>query len=67
LSDHVREWTFALVDLAGFSALTEWHGDDLAADLAADFADIVEQQLGPADQPGHTTGEWSQTGRGSVC
>lgn len=30
--------TFLFADLAGFTALTEAHGDDRAADLAADFA-----------------------------
>lgn len=29
--------TFVFADLAGFTALTEAHGDELAADLAADF------------------------------
>lgn len=31
------EHTFVFADLAGFTALTESHGDDRAADLAADF------------------------------
>lgn len=35
------EWTFALVDLAGFTALTETHGDEQAADLATEFADLA--------------------------
>jgi len=32
------EQTFLFADLAGFTALTEAHGDDRAADLVADFA-----------------------------
>lgn len=43
-------WTFALVDLAGFTALTETHGDDAAADLATEFADLARAQLGPDDK-----------------
>lgn len=34
---HPREHTFLFADLAGFSALTEAHGDERAADLVADF------------------------------
>lgn len=32
------EATFCFVDLAGFTALTEAHGDDAAADLIARFS-----------------------------
>lgn len=45
-----REWTFILIDLAGFTALTEAHGDDRAADLAVGFAELAEAQLGPGDR-----------------
>lgn len=37
--------TFLFADLAGFSALTEAHGDEEAAELAADFADQVRDLL----------------------
>lgn len=43
------EWTFSLVDLAGFTALTETHGDHHAADLAVAFTDLARVQLGPED------------------
>ena len=35
------EATFAFVDLAGFTALTEAQGDEDAADVATRFADIA--------------------------
>jgi class 3 adenylate cyclase/YHS domain-containing protein len=37
--------TFLFADLAGFVALTEAHGDDAAADAAADFAEGVRELL----------------------
>lgn len=40
------EATFAFVDLAGFTALTEAHGDDAAADLIARFVAAVDASLG---------------------
>lgn len=43
------ERTFAMIDLAGFTALTEAHGDDHAADLATEFADLARTSLGPGD------------------
>ena len=43
-------WTFAMVDLAGYTALTEWHGDEQAADLATLFADLAGNSLGPQDR-----------------
>jgi len=39
------EATFCFVDLAGFTALTEAHGDDAAADLVTRFADTVDAAL----------------------
>jgi adenylate cyclase len=39
------EGTFCFVDLAGFSALTEAHGDDAAADLALRFTGMVREAL----------------------
>ncbi len=42
---HDVEATFCFVDLAGFSALTEAHGDDAAADLAVRFTGLVTETL----------------------
>ena len=53
MSTHASEgpaWTFAMVDLAGFTALTEAHGDAQAADLAVAFADLAAERLGSADR-----------------
>jgi adenylate cyclase len=44
-----NKWTFAMVDLAGFTALTEAHGDDDAADLAVTFANLAAECLDPGD------------------
>ncbi|WP_187368804.1 adenylate/guanylate cyclase domain-containing protein [Baekduia soli] len=43
------ESTFMFADIAGFTALTEAHGDDEAADLALEFCRRVSRQLGPED------------------
>jgi class 3 adenylate cyclase len=40
-----RTQTFLFADLAGFTALTEAHGDEEAAELASDFFDQVRQLL----------------------
>jgi adenylate cyclase len=40
--------TFVFADIAGFTALTEAHGDEQAASLVTDFCDAVKAQL-PAD------------------
>ena len=45
----MAEHTFLFADLAGFSALTEAHGDEDAADLVADFCDCVRDLLGEYD------------------
>lgn len=45
-----RAWTFAIVDLAGYTALTETHGDEHAADLAVRFADLATSCLSGADR-----------------
>jgi adenylate cyclase len=39
--------TFMFADIAGFTALTEAHGDEHAATLAADFCDAVKAELPP--------------------
>lgn len=51
------EWTFAMVDLAGFTALTESHGDEHAADLAVGFANVVRAELGASDRLVKTIGD----------
>ena len=50
-------WTFALIDLAGFTALTESHGDDTAADLAMHFVDVAHRHLTPRDRLIKTLGD----------
>jgi len=40
-----RTQTFLFADLAGFTALTEAHGDEEAAELAADFCDCLRELL----------------------
>ena len=39
------EHTFLFADLAGFTALTEAHGDEHAVELAADFTDCIRSLL----------------------
>ena len=39
------EATFVFADIAGFTALTEAHGDEQAATLVADFCDAVTAEL----------------------
>jgi adenylate cyclase len=46
----MTEWTFAMVDLAGYTALTETHGDEHAAELAVGFAALATTCLGPDDR-----------------
>jgi adenylate cyclase len=44
------EATFAFIDLAGYTALTEAKGDEDAADLATGFAELTQSALGPGDR-----------------
>lgn len=44
------EATFGFIDLAGFTALTETHGDRAAVDLLDRFEAIVVAALGPEDR-----------------
>ena len=44
-ADHVEESTFVFADLAGFTALTEAHGDDSATLIAGDFTAAVRKML----------------------
>ena len=46
----MTSWTFAMVDLAGYTALTETHGDDLAADLAVAFTGLARANLADGDR-----------------
>src|SRR5687768_11082253 len=39
------EATFMFADIAGFTALTEAHGDEEAAELVADFCAAVQAEL----------------------
>jgi len=45
-----QEWTFAMIDLAGFAALTDSHGDAQAADLATGFSELARSSLGGGDK-----------------
>ena len=44
------EATFAFIDLAGFTALTEAQGDEDAADVAVRFAGVTQSVLAPGDR-----------------
>ena len=46
---HAEAATFVFADIAGFTALTEAHGDEEAADLVADFCDAVKAELPSCD------------------
>lgn len=41
--------TFIFADMSGFTALTEAHGDEAAADLAAEFSEAVAPRLDKRD------------------
>lgn len=45
-----RTSTFAMIDLAGYTALTEHHGDLQAADLATAFAELARSCLRDGDR-----------------
>jgi adenylate cyclase len=45
-----NEATVAFVDLAGFAALTEVHGDARAVELVEEFEDFAAAALGPEDR-----------------
>ncbi len=51
------EATFGFVDLAGFTALTEEHGDFDAADMATRFAELAHAALGQGDRLIKTLGD----------
>jgi class 3 adenylate cyclase/YHS domain-containing protein len=48
-ADHVGSTTFLFADLAGFTALTEAHGDDSATMIAGDFTAAVRRILADFD------------------
>jgi adenylate cyclase len=49
--------TICFIDLEGFTALTEAHGDEDAADLATRFAKLTRSVLGPRDRLIKTLGD----------
>jgi class 3 adenylate cyclase/YHS domain-containing protein len=49
--------TFSFIDLEGFTAHTEAHGDENAADLATRFAELTRAALGPGDRLVKTIGD----------
>jgi adenylate cyclase len=51
------EATFGFIDLAGFTALTETHGDHDAADMATRFAELTRAALGARDRLVKTLGD----------
>jgi len=52
-----QERTFAFVDLAGFTAATEVHGDLAAVELARRLEEVTEDALGATDQLVKTIGD----------
>jgi len=56
-SDTQVEATFAFVDLAGFTAMTEAHGDAEAVAMVRAFRDRALQVLGPDDELVKTIGD----------
>jgi adenylate cyclase len=49
--------TFCFIDLEGFTAHTEAHGDERAADLATHFAELTRSALAPGDRLVKTIGD----------
>jgi class 3 adenylate cyclase len=47
-ADAATEATFLFADIAGFTALTEAHGDEEAAALVAEFCRAVKAELAPS-------------------
>ena len=42
------EATFCFVDIAGYTALTDLHGEKAAADLVDEFSDLVRSSVEPS-------------------
>ncbi|HJT90727.1 MAG TPA: adenylate/guanylate cyclase domain-containing protein [Mycobacterium sp.] len=59
------EATFAFIDLAGFTALTETHGDMAAVALLDRFEAMVDAALGPSDRLVKTIGDAVMVAYGS--
>jgi len=57
LADGPLEATFAFVDLAGFTALNEAHGDEEAVNLADRFETLTRDSLAPGDRLIKTIGD----------
>jgi adenylate cyclase len=57
MSTRSVERTLAFVDLAGFTALTEAHGDEHAVATLSRFREITEDALGPTDVLVKTIGD----------
>jgi class 3 adenylate cyclase/YHS domain-containing protein len=51
------EQTFLFADLAGFTALTEAHGDEEAADLAGRFFNVIREMLATCGEEVKTIGD----------
>ena len=45
--DSNNEATFCIVDIAGYTALTDTHGEQAAADLVDDFAGLNRASVEP--------------------
>lgn len=56
-TDETVEATFAFVDLAGFTAMTEAHGDAEAVAIVRAFRERALQVLGPGDELVKTIGD----------
>ena len=44
------EATFCFVDIAGYTALTDTHGEVAAADLIDDFSELIRLSIKPPGQ-----------------
>jgi adenylate cyclase len=49
--------TFCFVDIAGYTALTDSHGELAAADLVADFRDLIKTCVEPSGRLHSLTGD----------
>ncbi|HQR10283.1 MAG TPA: adenylate/guanylate cyclase domain-containing protein [Casimicrobiaceae bacterium] len=48
--DRPIEATFCFIDIAGYTALTDTHGEVAAADLVDDFRDLIRKTIEPSGQ-----------------
>ena len=56
-NENASDATFVFADIAGFTALTEAHGDEQAATLVADFGEAVRGDLPPGADHVKTIGD----------